>query len=52
VVILDGEVSAPSSEERENLTPDELRAGIRLACCTRLHSSVKVLIGDQSGWSV
>ena len=45
IIILEGNVSTLTSEERESLTPEELRDGVRLACCTRLYSSVKVRVG-------
>ncbi|MBN1146434.1 MAG: 2Fe-2S iron-sulfur cluster binding domain-containing protein [Anaerolineales bacterium] len=47
VVVLEGQISAPTSEEGEKLTAEELRAGMRLACCTRLYGSVKVWVVDQ-----
>lgn len=44
VVVLEGEVSALTSDEEDNLSSSELRAGVRLACCTRLYSAVKIQI--------
>lgn len=44
VVVLEGQVSALTSDEEDNLSPSELRAGVRLACCTRLYSAVKIQI--------
>ena len=46
VIILEGQVSRITGEERESLSPDQLRSGMRLACCTWLHSSVRVQIGE------
>jgi len=46
VVVIEGDVSNLTSEERESLTEEELRNGVRLACCTRLQSSVKVQVVD------
>ena len=37
VIVLEGEVSPIDPDELESLTPEQLEAGIRLACCTRVY---------------
>ena len=35
-VLAQGQLSQPTAEERQALSPQELSQGIRLACCTRI----------------
>jgi ferredoxin len=42
VIVLEGQVSSLTQEERECLSPAELEEGRRLACCTRVYSAARV----------
>lgn len=44
VMVLEGQVSPVTQEERECLTAAEVKDGYRLACCTRVYSALKVKI--------
>jgi len=48
IQILDGEVSPPTSEEREALSPGELKDGYRLACQTYPTSNCRLYIPPMS----
>ena len=44
-VLARGELSQPTAEERQALSPQELSQGIRLACCTQVLGDVEVRPG-------
>lgn len=50
LIVLDGQVSEVTSEERDYFSADQIRSGMRLACCTWLYSSVSVQI-EEGFWS-
>ena len=51
-VAASGALSAPTEAEKEKLTPDELAAGIRLACSARIEGDVSVSVPDDGEYSV
>ena len=44
IAVIDGQVSRVTAEEKEALSDSELENGLRLACCTRVFSAVRVQI--------
>jgi ferredoxin len=42
VLVLEGEMTPVTQEEADCLGPTELEKGMRLACCTRVHSSARI----------
>jgi len=44
VWVLEGEVTPITKEEEEHLGPSDLKKGMRLACCTRVHSAARILV--------
>ena len=48
VTVLEGQVSPPTTDEKNILTDVELLRGDRLACCTRVHSRVKIHVPKSS----
>ncbi len=48
VIVLEGQVSPPTLDERYILTEVELLGGERLACCTRVHNNLKVHVPKSS----
>ncbi|MBR5941921.1 MAG: DUF4445 domain-containing protein, partial [Clostridia bacterium] len=51
-VFASGALSAPTEAEKEKLTPDELAAGVRLACSARVEGDVSVSVPDDGEYSV
>ena len=48
IIIVEGRVSDPSGDELNLLTEDEIKAGYRLACSTKIHSDLAVTIPPES----
>lgn len=48
-VTAEGQLSVPSEAERRFLSPEEIRQGIRLACCTAIEGDCSVRLEDGSG---
>ena len=51
-VFASGALSAPTEAEKEKLTPEELAAGVRLACSARVEGDVSVSVPDDGEYSV
>lgn len=44
VLVLEGEVTPVTKEEENYFGPTELEKGMRLACCTRVRSSIRIRV--------